>query len=62
MTYGALAVYLGAVLFRPRGGNGSDGRGGEGLRMGVVPAARRLPGDPAMVEDDYYRFLNQPKD
>lgn len=57
MTYGALAVYLGAVLFGRRGG-----RGCEGLETGVLPAARRLPGDPALVEDDYYRFLNQPRD
>jgi hypothetical protein len=70
MTYGALALYLGAVLFRGPGLNSGNGHGGEesGGEESEVSERRadrglyRYPvGDPALVEDDYYRFLNQPR-
>ena len=64
MTYGALAMFVGAILFptRDKVGDGTDGgtsrihaiRANGGLR-------RPLPGDPEMAEDDYYRFLNAPR-
>jgi hypothetical protein len=69
MTYSAVAMYLGAILFRGRGENGGNGGrddfgGAEGATSARRPdrGLRRLaPGDPVLVEDDYYRFLNQPR-
>jgi hypothetical protein len=70
MSYSAVAMYLGAILFRRLGEN--DGNGGHddefGREEGAMSARRpdrglRRPGsgDPVLVEDDYYRFLNQPR-
>jgi hypothetical protein len=66
MTYGALAMFAGAILFGAR--NDADGasRGGmhlgHGLRRPDRGLRKPVPGDPAMIEDDYFRFLNRPRD
>ena len=69
MTYSALAMYLGAILFHRPGESSGTGRGEEfGCEERTVTerlahsGLRRLtPGDPVLAEDDYYRFLNQPR-
>jgi hypothetical protein len=64
MTH-ALAMFVGAIMFRGRTEPGRHGYHGEDeismTRAGRVPR-RPLPGDPAMIEDDYFRLLNQPRD
>jgi len=69
MIYSGLAIYVSAILFRRPGENSGHGRGGEELgreqsavsgRWASGGVRRLAPGDPALVEDDYYRFLNQP--
>lgn len=66
MTYGALAMFAGAILFRGRDKARSDTRGHEDFRMGAARAGGRLrrcaPGDLDVIEDDYYRFLRAPRD
>jgi hypothetical protein len=64
MTH-ALAMFVGAIMFRGRTEPGrhrshrddeiSLTRADRGLR-------RPVPGDPAMIEDDYFRFRNAPRD
>ncbi len=70
MTYSALAMYLGAILFHRPGESSGTGRGGEELgceectvteRLAYSGLRRLAPGDPVLAEDDYYRFLNQPR-
>jgi hypothetical protein len=70
MIDSALAMYVGAILFRRPGENSGQGHGGEELgseqctvseRWAASGVRRLAPGDPALVEDDYYRFLNQPR-
>jgi hypothetical protein len=66
MTYGALAMSVGAILFRGHAQNGRGGHGEEDARIAERRAdrgrRRPVPGDPAMIEDDYFRFLNAPRD
>ena len=65
MTYGALAMFAGAILFPRRGDIGESIADETESRIDAIRAngARRtpLPGNPQMVEDDYYRFLNAPR-
>lgn len=70
MVYSALAMYVGAILFRRPGESSGRGHGGEdvgraqrtvGERWASSGVRRLAPGDPVLVEDDYYRFLNQPR-
>jgi len=64
MTH-ALAMFVGAITLRgwkePRrhACRGDDDLGL--MRAGFVPR-RPMPGDPAMIEDDYFRFRNAPRD
>jgi len=66
MTYSALAMFAGAILFGAR--NDADGasRGGKHHRRGPrrtdCGLRRPVHGDPDMIEDDYFRFLNRPRD
>ncbi len=66
MTYGALAMSVGAILFRGHTQIDRGRHGDEDAGIGERRADRRLrrpvPGDPAMIEDDYFRFLNAPRD
>jgi len=70
MSYGAVAMFLGAILFRGPGENSGNGHGKEvgcdeftvSDRLADRRARRLAPGDPVLIEDDYYRFLNQPRD
>jgi hypothetical protein len=65
MTYGALAMFVGAILFRGQEA-GSDKHGCEPSRIGAARAGQGLrrpaPSDLDVIEDDYFRFLNQPRD
>lgn len=70
MIGSALAMYVGTILFRLPGENSGHGHGGGDLgwerstvseRRAHRGMRRWAPGDPALVEDDYYRFLNQPR-
>jgi hypothetical protein len=64
-----LAMYVGTILFRRPGENSGHRHGGDlGCEQPTVSERRahrgmrrRDPGDPVLVEDDYYRFLNQPR-
>ncbi len=66
MTYGALAMFVGAILFP--GHNQAEGirHSHEPFRIGATRAGSGLrrcaPGDPDVIEDDYYRFLRAPRD
>jgi hypothetical protein len=66
MTYGALAMFAGAILFGAR--DEADGASRDGKHLGQGPRRtdrglrKPVPGDPAMIEDDYFRFLNRPRD
>ncbi len=64
MTHGALAMFVGAILFPKRDEIGDDANGAasriRAIRANSGPR-RPLPGDPEMAEDDYYRFLNAPR-
>jgi len=66
MTYNALALFVGAAMFRGRMATRDHEQGTEEFKIGMVRAGRSLrrpsPGDPEMVENDYYRFLNAPRD
>ena len=64
MTH-ALAMFVGAIMLRGRNESGRRGSYGDDefspTRAGRVPR-RPAPGDPAMIEDDYFRLLDQPRD
>ncbi|HEX6933299.1 MAG TPA: hypothetical protein VF162_14235 [Streptosporangiaceae bacterium] len=66
MTYGALAMTVGAVLFHGRDEARHDKHSYDPFRLGAGRADRGLrrpgPGDLDMIEDDYYRFLQAPRD
>jgi hypothetical protein len=66
MTYGALAMTVGAILFRSHGEVRNDRHDHELFTISPVRAGRALrrsaPGDLDMIEDDYYRFLRAPRD
>ncbi len=66
MTYGALAMTMGAILFRGHDEARSDKHSHEHVRSGAARAGRGLrrpaAGDPDVIEDDYYRFLRAPRD
>ena len=66
MTYGALAMFVGAILFPGHDEAGSIRHGHEAFGIGASRAGRGLrrsaPGDPDVIEDDYYRFLRAPRD
>ena len=66
MTHNALALFVGAVMFRGRGALGHDEQGTQEFGTGTIRARRGMrrpsPGDPEIVEDDYYRFLHAPRD
>ena len=66
MTYSALAWYMGTVLF-----GGQKETSGSRYYRGddeiSLTRARRVPrrqvsNDPAMIEDDYFRFRHAPRD
>ncbi|MDR2987018.1 MAG: hypothetical protein LBV34_19495 [Nocardiopsaceae bacterium] len=65
MMQNALALFVGAVMFRDSAATRGDEQGTEEFETGIRRAARGLrhpsPGDPEMVENDYYRFLNAPR-
>jgi hypothetical protein len=64
MTH-ALAMFVGAIMFRartePDRHRYHDDDEISLTRVGLMPR-RPAPGDPGMVEDDYFRLLNQPRD
>jgi hypothetical protein len=66
MTYNALALFVGAAMFRGRTAIRENEQGAEEFEIGMVRRGRGLrrpsPGDPEMIENDYYRFLNAPRD
>ncbi|MGN6793605.1 MAG: hypothetical protein ACTHJW_14565 [Streptosporangiaceae bacterium] len=66
MTHNALALFVGAVMFRDRAAIGGNEQGTQESDSGVIRAGRGLrrpsPVEPEMVEDDYYRFLHAPRD
>jgi hypothetical protein len=66
MTYGALAWYMGEILFRDQKETSGDRHHSEDdeislTRAGRVPR-RRVASDPVVVEDDYFRFRHAPRD
>jgi hypothetical protein len=65
MTQNALALFVGAVMFRGWAATRGNEQGTEEFETGITRAARGWrslsPGDPEMVENDYYRFLNAPR-
>jgi hypothetical protein len=66
MTYGALAMFVGAILFPGHNAAEDATDGHEPFRIGATRAGgglrRSAPGDPDVIEDDYYRFLRAPRD
>jgi hypothetical protein len=66
MTHNALALFVGAAMFRGRMATRENEQGTEDFEIGMMRAGRGLrhpsPADPEMVENDYYRFLNAPRD
>jgi hypothetical protein len=65
MAHSALALFVAAVMIRGRD-EIKDNEHGKEFRSGAHRAGRGLrrwaPGDPDVVEDDYYRFLHAPRD
>jgi hypothetical protein len=61
----ALALFMGAAMFRQRGSTDSNEQVTEDFRIGTMRARvglRRLSqGDVEMVEEDYYRLLHAPR-
>ncbi len=66
MTYGALAMYLGAILFRDqKEASGTRRHGGDdeiSLTLSRRVPRRQVPSDPVVVEDDYFRLRHAPRD
>jgi hypothetical protein len=66
MTYGALAMTVGAILFRSHDGARNDRHDRELFTSSPLRAGRAMrrpaAGDLDMIEDDYYRFLRAPRD
>jgi|SRR5215470_19179833 len=66
MTHNALALFVGAAMFRGRMAIRENEQGAQEFESGMRRAGRGLrrpsPSDPEMVENDYYRFLNAPRD
>jgi hypothetical protein len=64
MTHSGLALFVAAVMVRGRDET-KDNEHGRQFRGGAQRARRgprgRVPGDPQVAEDDYYRFLNAPR-
>jgi hypothetical protein len=66
MTHNALALFVSAAMFRGRSATRWNEQGTEEFEIRMPRAARGLrrpsPAEPETIENDYYRFLNAPRD
>lgn len=66
MTHSTLALFVSAAMFRGRNVARGNEQGTDEFEIGMIRAGRGLrrpsSADPETIENDYYRFLNAPRD